>query len=957
MQTNPRFFSRILLPSLAAVLLFLIAIYLFVIPNYRESLMNGKRETIRELTSTAWSVMHKLNLMINDEFSEEDAKREASLIISDMRWGEEFKDYFWITDTIPQMVMHPYRPSMNGMDLSDYKDQRGKNFFVDIVRLVKNDGDGYIDYKWQWKDDSLTVVSKLSYVKAFEPWGWIVGTGIYIEDVNREIEVLTQKVVWISAFVTFIIGAIIIYLARRNYIAETERQKAQDNLRDTMERYKKLVEATTDGVLMMMDGDIVYCNPYLLNLLGYTQEDFDQHDSQFHATLSGFLHLFSQNEDNGDEIIPHEISMEQKITKKNGVIVEVVVNRSRFEMEGKHGFIFSVKDVSKHKDVERELDLSMAKFKSIAGLMNIGVFRCTLGRQSRFVEINPKALNLLGYKSESDLKDTKVQDLFDVEEERKEVIQAINEGVSIKDRLLRIRKSDGSILPSLVSLFPVSDAHGKMVFCDGILIDAYDHLGRESDFGGNQTKLDLSANVLLRPVKDFVKSAPKCNMKITVGVASKILASSKADILLVEDDDETLVGLVTHSDISRRVMATGKDKTTSVSEIMSAPIISVSDDEMVIDAFTLMIQNRVSYVVVKSNDNIKRLYISLLGLSELRKDTPEFLINTIKKSTSLYEIEQVTIQLPRIIRTLIDSGTGIAAAGRLISKVSDAITEKFIHDAIAELGEPPAKFVFITLGSEGRREQTLATDQDNAIIYSPLNDEHESHCKEYFLALGKLVCTSLSKVGYPLCKGGIMAMNSDWCMSLNEWMRTVTSWIKTPNPQEILNISIFFDFRPVFGDFELANNLQQFCLRNLKNQNLFFYNLAQNTVNIKVNPVEGHKEGDLYDLKMPILALTSFSRLWSLKYGIGERNTSERFLALNAVGVFSNSLHYEFDQAFRFLMQLRIKNQLKQIESNAEPNNKVETKALSDIDRLMIKKIASAINDHQNKLAIEFRIG
>jgi signal transduction histidine kinase len=193
MHSNPRFFSRILLPSMGAVLLFLVAIYLFVIPNYRESLMDGKRETIRELTSTAWSVMHKLDLMVSDEFSEEKARQEAAIIISDMRWGEEFKDYFWITDTTPRMVMHPYRPSMNGMDLSDYKDQRGKNFFVDIVKLVKQDGDGYIDYKWQWKDDSLTVVSKLSYVKAYEPWGWIVGTGIYIEDVNRQIEILNPE--------------------------------------------------------------------------------------------------------------------------------------------------------------------------------------------------------------------------------------------------------------------------------------------------------------------------------------------------------------------------------------------------------------------------------------------------------------------------------------------------------------------------------------------------------------------------------------------------------------------------------------------------------------------------------------------------------------------------------------------------------------------------------------------
>ncbi len=954
MLSNPRFFSRILLPSMVAVLVFLVAIYLLVIPNYRESLMNGKRETIRELTSSAWSVMHKLDLMVNNNFNEENAKREAALIISDMRWGHELKDYFWITDTTPRMIMHPYRPAMNGMDLSDYKDQRGKNFFVDIVNLVNRHGDGYIDYKWQWKDDSLTVVSKLSYVKAYEPWGWIVGTGIYIDDVNREIEALTQRVVWISAFITLIIGAIITYLARRNYIAESERQLAQENLKDSMERYKKLVEATTDGVLMMMDGEIVYCNPYLLNLLGYSQQEFDQHDSQFHSTLTQFLQPFTLSGNEADE--HQEISVEQMIRKKNGVMVEVVVTRSKFEMEGKSGHIFSVKDVSKHKDVERELDLSMEKFKSIAGLMNIGVFRCTLGRQARFVEINPKAISLLGYKAKSDLNDVKVQDLFEINEEKKEVINAINEGITIKDRLLKIRKADGSILPTLVSLFPVVDAHGKMVYCDGMLVDAYDHHCHDTNFEGSPSNLNLSANILLRPVKDFLQPAPICNMKTTVGIASKVLTQSQSDILLIEDESGALVGLVTHSDISRRLISEGKNTSTPIYEIMSAPIISVSIEDMVMDAFALMLQHRVSYVVVNANGNTASSYISLLSLSELRKDTPEFLINTIQKANSLYEIETVTKQLPRIIQNIISAGTGVSVTGKLISKITDAVTEKLIEQAIDELGTPPVSFVFIALGSEGRREQTLATDQDNAIVYSTENDELEQHYKDYFLQLGKIVCTSLSKVGYPLCKGGVMAMSNEWCMSINEWQEKVLAWVSTPNPQEILNISIFFDFRPVYGDFELANQLQRYCQISLKNKDLFYYNLAQQTTNLKVYNVYGNKNSEIYDLKMPILAITSIARLWSLKYGISDKNTLERLLTLNTLGVLTSVQRQEFEQGYRILVLLRIKNQINQIQANFEPNNKVGVGLLSEMDKLTIKKIISSINAHLDRIRIDFRI-
>ncbi len=956
MQSNPRFFSRILLPSMIAVLLFLVAIYFFVIPNYRENLMEGKRETIRELTSTAWSVMHKLDLMVSNDFGVSKAKQEAALIIGDMRWGEEMKDYFWITDTLPRMVMHPYRPSMNGMDLSNYRDQNGKNFFVDIVKLVQGQGDGYIDYKWQWKDDSLTVVSKLSYVKAYEPWGWIVGTGIYVDDVKSEIETLTRRLLWITVLITILIAAIIAYLARRNLIVENERNRAQERLRDSMERYKKLVEASTDGVLMIIDNEIVYCNPFLLNLLGYTQSDFDQQDSQFYKTINDFLQLFSASIDKGQGVKQHEISMEQKILKKNGVLTDVVVNRSKFEIEGKQGFIFAVKDVSKHKDVERELDLSMEKFKSIAGLMSIGVFRCTLGRQSRFVEINQKAITLLGYYSESEVKDTRVQDLFEIEEEKNEVIKAINEGFTIKDRLLRLKRADGSIVPTLVSLFPVSDAHGKMVFCDGMLIDAYDHLGRGSNFSSNTSTINLSANVLLRPLKDFAQVAPYCTMHTKIFIASKILTSSKADLLIVNDETGVAVGLVTHSDISRRVVAAGIDLNSPISEIMSAPLISVSEDEMVMDAFTLMLQHRISYIVVKSLSNAKKHYISLLSLSELRKDTPEYLSNTIDKAQSVFEINETMLQLPRQIRNLLETGTGIASIAKFTSKLSDSVTAKFIDEAISELGKPPVPFVFLVLGSEGRKEQTLATDQDNAIVFQDMSHEVPNSHRQYFLTLGAIVCNRLCEVGFPLCKGGVMAMNSDWCMSLADWEARVAQWISTPNPQEVLNTSIFFDFRPVYGDFGVANRLQKFCQMRLKDQNVYFYNLAQTTISIKVNAIEG-KENDSYDIKIPILAITSIARLWSLRYGIGERNTAERFLALKSIGIFTSSHRDEFDQAYRFLMNLRLKNQLQQIESNSVPDNKIPVQSFSDIDRIMIKKIVTIIADHQARIAIDFRVG
>lgn len=953
MQTKQRLFSRILLPSLLAVLLFMAAIYLFVIPNYRESLMDGKRETIRELTNTAWSVMHKLNLMVSPEFTIDEAQKEAIMIVSDMRYGEEFKDYFWITDTLPRMVMHPYRPMLNGKDLTNYRDPRGKNFFVDIVNVVKENGDGYVDYKWQWKDDSLTVVPKLSYVKAYKPWGWIVGTGIYIEDVNRQISNLTRKVVWISVLITILIGAVIIYLARRNYIAERERQSAQDRLRDSMQRYKKLVEASTDGVLMVIENEIVYCNPYLLKLLGYSQGEYDQQNGQLFETLRTLIG--NQNKHETEENSKTELTSELKVPKKAGFMVDVVVNQSKFDIDGKQGVICAVKDVSKHKDVERELDLSMEKFKSVANLLNLGIFRCTLGRNARFVEINQKGIELLGYSSHVDLVDTKVQELFEITDEWKEVIQTIGEGLNVKERLLRLKRADGLTLSALVSLFPINDVHGKTLYYDGFLIDAYNYLGGSSSFSKNSSSLQLSANELLNPLKDFITPALQCGLETPASVASKLMAKANADIILIVNDKAAVMGILTQSDISRRVVACGGNLATPVSEIMSAPVVSVSENEMIMDAFALMVQHKISYVVVKSDDNLKPSYISLQNLSVLRKDTPEFLVNSIVKSESIYEVAQTMKQLPRLISNLVNTGTGVAATGKLISKISDTITEKIINDAISQLGEPPVPFVFLTLGSEGRREQTLATDQDNAIIFEVDNADKAEVYREYFLKLGNSICSLLNTAGYPFCDGGVMAMNKEWCMSSSDWEKTIASWVTTPNSQEILNISIFFDFRPIYGDFEMANALQQFCLKMLKDKNVFYYNLAKSIINLKPSIIDSYSSSSFH-IKMPLLAISSILRLWSLKYGVSERNTIERLSALHAVGAISVNLKEEFERAYSYLMLLRIKNQLRQIDSNEKASNDIDSKYLADFDRIMLKKSISTISDHLNRLAIDFRV-
>ncbi|MDZ7624231.1 MAG: DUF294 nucleotidyltransferase-like domain-containing protein [Ignavibacteriaceae bacterium] len=157
---------------------------------------------------------------------------------------------------------------------------------------------------------------------------------------------------------------------------------------------------------------------------------------------------------------------------------------------------------------------------------------------------------------------------------------------------------------------------------------------------------------------------------------------------------------------------------------------------------------------------------------------------------------------------MIDYDTNIHSITNFITLIADAITKRIIELAINELGPPPAKFTFITMGSEGREEQTLATDQDNAIIYEDVPPGREEEVKKYFNRLGEIICDNLASTGYRYCKGNVMAKNNKWCQPYSTWKRYFTDWVTTSNPQDLLDIKIFFDLRYVYGDEELSIQLQ-----------------------------------------------------------------------------------------------------------------------------------------------------
>lgn len=273
---------QLIIPLAAAVILFAFTIFLVFIPAFERSLMDGKRVLIKELTQSAWSVLeHYDEKARKGEISTEEAKALAIDQIKNLRYGPDMKDYFWINDLTPTMIMHPYRPDLNGTDISSFADPHGKRLFVEAVKVAKESGSGYIDYMWQWMDDPGKIVPKISYVRYFKPWGWVIGTGIYIEDVKSEIARVTGHLVTVSAGILLVVILLSIYVIMQGMRTESERRRAVNSLMERETYLRTLFEAARNisYVTLSIDGReplITGYSPGAASVLGYTEEEVMQ---------------------------------------------------------------------------------------------------------------------------------------------------------------------------------------------------------------------------------------------------------------------------------------------------------------------------------------------------------------------------------------------------------------------------------------------------------------------------------------------------------------------------------------------------------------------------------------------------------------------------------------------------------------------------------------------------------
>lgn len=954
------FFFRIILPTLLAFILFTITIFAVIIPSFEKNLLEKKREVIRELTTSAWSILNEYHHQVEiGEYTKEAAQKEAKTIIGNLRYGDERKDYFWITDMHPNMIVHPYRSDLNNTDLSDYEDPAGKKLFVEFVKVVKKDGDGYVDYMWQWKDDSTKIVPKLSYVKEFEPWGWIIGTGIYIEDVREEISSLTEDLIYISLAILLVLGVILAFVSQQSFKIENKRQEAEEGLRESEAKYRALVEASTEGLVMMLNNEYVYANKALIKMLGYDENDIDG------ITVEDML----CRNDSGTEYfkllkegkLPAK-QIEARLQKKDNSYIDVILFASEITFGDRNGYTIIITDISSHKKIEDELDKSEQKYRTLINNIGIGFFRISLGKHGKFVETNSTVLDILGYENKNELLETSLFDIFVTQQDQKALYKNLLSNETINNSVVQLKKKNGETKVLSISAVLVKDENDNPEYCDGIMEDITDKYRFDMERENLISELQTSLRFLNEPVEHFTKKFVTVNMKTPIGKAAKLMTKEKYSAVLVETDSKEYMGIVTDHDLRERVIAENINRDIPVFEIMSSPIISIQSNSLVFQALIYMEEKSVRHLAVKNNNGDIIGIISSEELLKVHLHSSSYLIHEIEIAESVEELIAVYAKLPHVIKTVVNSGAKTKNITQIITSIFDAIVEKLVSFAIDEIGEPPAKFAFAALGSAGRKEQTLISDQDNAIIYEDVAEDKQKETAEYFTKLASMLCRWLNDIGYVYCKGEAMANNPKWNKPLSVWKEYFHTWISHSDPQDLIDLSIFFDFRTVYGDKEITNELRNHLFEIAEGQAGFFRHLAKNCLshkpplgllgNIVLESKGEHPE--TFDIKIATMPIIDFARLYSIKHKVSNTNTIERLEELMNKGSISKTAYDELMQAYNYLMQLRFKHHSNQITNNKEADNFIDPEEFTKIEQNTLKNAFSQIVSIQKKLNYDF---
>lgn len=471
--------------------------------------------------------------------------------------------------------------------------------------------------------------------------------------------------------------------------------------------------------------------------------------------------------------------------------------------------------------------------------------------------------------------------------------------------------------------------------------------------------LDSSFASMTMEVGQLIKKSPiLLETTASIQQAAQLMSEKNVSSLLLTEAGK-LAGIVTDRDLRRRCIAQALAVSLPVSQIMTRGVKTLRSDDLVLNSLMTMTREHINHMPVVDDGNI----IGMLTASDLTRhssNNPAFMTTQIRKAEHLSELVRILAEISNLQLMLANTNITARHTGETISCITDALTERLIHMAQDEIGPAPVPYVWVSGGSQARHEQSAHSDQDNAIIFA---DEATDADKAYFAALAKRVCDGLDACGFVYCPGEAMAMNPKWCQPYQKWEEYFTHWIEKPEPEALMFSCIFFDLRPVFGDFSLHEKLQAKMLSMTKNNSLFIAHMAANA--LKRRPPLGFfrdfvliNDGDhedTFDIKMRGIApIVEMARALALAEGSDRVNTVERLQSIAGSASISQERAENLCDALEFIAKLRIHHQARQIRQGIKADNYLAPDKLSKMERKHLKDAFLMIKEAQTSLEKRF---
>jgi CBS domain-containing protein len=431
----------------------------------------------------------------------------------------------------------------------------------------------------------------------------------------------------------------------------------------------------------------------------------------------------------------------------------------------------------------------------------------------------------------------------------------------------------------------------------------------------------------------------------TARQVARRLVEDKQSAALVVGPNGWPIGIVTDSDLRSRIVAEGRSVDVPVTQIMSSPVVMVDAADPCFEVVLRMLQGNIHHVAVTHEGTLKGV-ITNHDFMVLQGRSPLAFSEDIERQTTLAGLAPVSQKALTIVGALLREGARAASIIRILSEINDRVVRKVLEIAERELGPPPVLYCWLALGSEGRKEQTFRTDQDNAIVYADGTEIQQAKAAEYFRRFSVFMRSGLIRCGFEACPANFMASNPDWCQPLSVWKRYFSSWVSEPTPEAVLKSLVFLDFRPLHGDESLAWEMRDHLIKKVPEYPAFLGFLANMLArnrppigffgSVAVERSGEHKDG--LNLKIKGVApLVDIARLFSLEKGVRAASTMERLEGLRGTTSLISELVDELEDAFEFMTLLRIHHQCRQMEEGKPIDNFIRLDALSSLEKQSLK--------------------